>query len=126
MFFGMTLLLAYCAVIFFGIWSNCSESLQHRFFFFQLASFFCTLSTFIMWYRIALQRNRERRIDSWSIGEYSCIAYFVPYLCVGFLTPLWSIVTSDYTWPNRTERTLVFLMSLHFFFIVAVSSTCFP
>jgi len=121
MFVAMSLLLAYSVTIFYGIWFNWSESLQHGFFFVQLASFFCMLSTFVMWYRISSQRNRERHIDSWSMDEYTCIAYFVPTLVVGILTPLCSITNNDYTWPNRNEPTLVFLMSLHFCFVVAVT-----
>jgi len=123
LFFGMIFLYAYSISSFYGILYSWPHSIHSGLNIFHVVAILILLYSFLYWYCITLQSSRERGA-SLSTDEYSCIAYFVPTIVVGVLTVLWTSLHDELTWESRSEPTLVFLMILHFFYTVSVSSTC--
>jgi len=111
----------YAVTSFYGIFFSWSQSIQSGLFVLYAGTTSTLIYCFILWFRITLQRNREIHATSFSMDEYTCIAYFSMSILTIITNIVWTVATNEFTWENRSERTLVFQMVVHFVYTVAVT-----
>jgi len=106
---------------FYGVRFGLSGTIQTGSFLILLVSGIALLLGFFLWLRFTLELNRKSNIESFSIDEWTCIAYMVSTILYVVANPIWNIINNDQVWVNRKESSLVFIMAMHFLYSVAVT-----
>ena len=61
--------------------------------------------------------------DWFTLEEYCCLSFFVPYISCSISLVLWDIAhTEEVRWESKGEISMIFAVTVRFIFAVAVTS----